>query len=130
MEVKAKVRPSPAKTETGKDGKPVQIPAVKGGEVSVQFTLPGTLADMVKQYSDAVVYAHAKGSIIISLQALLRRMIEAGKSKEECQKAASEYKPDVRTVVKQSALEKATGAIKSLSPEERAKLLKELQGIK
>ena len=130
MEVKAKVRPSPARTETGKDGKPVQIPAQKGGEVTVQYSLPATLADATKAFGEAVVYAHMKGSVIISLQAGLRRLIEAGKSKEECQKFATEYKPDVRTVVKQSAFEKATGAIKSLSAEERAKLLKELQGLK
>lgn len=130
MEVKAKVRPSPARTEKGKDGKDVVVPAQKGGEVAVQFQLPTSLDAMVKAYSDAVVYAHAKGSIIISLQAGLRRMIEGGKSKEECQKFANEYKPDVRTVVKQSAFEKASGAIKSLSADERAKLLAALQAQK
>ena len=126
MEVSAKVRPSPAsKTKDGKD-----IPAVKGGEVKVSFNLPTDLAGLQKAYTDAVVYAHAKGSIIISLQAGLRRMIEAGKSAAECQTFASGYRPDVRTVVKQSAFEKATGAIKSLSAEERAKLLKELMAAK
>lgn len=130
MEVKAKVRPSPARVEKDKDGKDVQIPAFKGGETSVQFNLPATLPELVKSYSEAVVYAHAKGSIIISLQALMRRMIEAGKNQADIQKAVNEWKPDVKTVVKQSAFEKATGAIKSLSAEERAKLLKELQGLK
>lgn len=130
MEVKAKVRPSPARVEKDKDGKDVQIPAFKGGEASAQFNLPGTLPELVKWASEQVVYAHAKGSIIISLQAAMRRMIEAGKSPAEIQQMVSAYKPDVKTVVKQSAFEKATGAIKSLSAEERAKLLKELQGLK
>lgn len=130
MEVKAKVRPSPARVEKDKDGKDVQIPAFKGAETSVQFNLPGSLAELVKSYSEAVVYAHAKGSIIISLQALMRRMLEAGKNQADIQKAVNEWKPDVKTVVKQSAFEKATGALKSLSAEERAKLLKELQGMK
>ena len=129
MEVKAKVRPSPAVTKTV-DGKPVTTPATKGGEVSAQFTLPTDLAGLQKAYSDAVVYAHAKGSIIISLQALMRRMIELGKSAAEIQTAVTAWKPDVRTAVKQSAFEKATGAIKGLSAEERAKLLKELQSLK
>lgn len=130
MEVKAKVRPSPARVEKDKDGKDVQIPAFKGAETSVQFNLPATLPEMVKAYGESVVQAHAKGSIIISLQALMRRMLEAGKSQPDIQKAVNEWKPDTKTVVKQSAFEKATGAIKSLSAEERAKLLKELQGLK
>lgn len=130
MEVKAKVRPSPARTEKDKDGKEVKIPAFAGGEVSVQFNLPPNLDAAVKAYGQDVVYAHMKGSVIISLQAGLRRMIEAGKSKEECQKFANEYKPDVRTAVKQSAFEKASGAIKSLSAEEKKKLLAELQAAK
>lgn len=126
MEVTAKVRPTPESKD--KDGK--VIPAFKGGEVKVNFNLPGNLTDMVKAYTDPVVYAHAKGSIIISLQAGLRRMIEAGKSAAECQAFANSYKPDVRTVVKQSAFEKATSAAKSLSAEERAALLKQLQSMK
>ena len=124
MEVSAKVRSSPAFKD--KDGK--EQPAVKGGEVKVNFTLPADLAGLQRAYTDPVVYAHAKGSMIISLQALLRRMIEAGKSQAECQAATTGWKPDVRTAVKQTAFEKASGAIKSLNTEERAKLLKELTG--
>lgn len=124
MEVVAKVRPSPASKD--KDGK--EIPATKGGEVKVNFNMPANLADAIKAYGELVVYNHAKGSIIISLQAGLRRMIEAGKSPADCQKFASEYKPDVRTVVKQSAFEKAKGALGSLSAAEKAALLKELTG--
>ena len=130
MEVRAKVNPSPAKTVPGKDGKPVTVPAVKGGVASAQFNLPGDLAGLQKAYGDPVVYAHAKGSIIISLQAAMRRMIEAGKSAGDIQTAVAAFKPDVRTAVKQSAFEKATGAIKSLSAEERSNLLKQLQAMK
>lgn len=127
MEVVAKVRPSPERKEKDKDGKEKVIPAFKGAETKVKFNLPANLAEMSKAYGDEVTYAAAKGSVIISLQALMRRMLEAGKTQVEIQKAVSEWKPDVRTVVRQSAFEKATSAIKTLSAEERAKLLAELQ---
>jgi len=130
IEVKAKVRPSPATTVKGKDGKDVVVPAFKGGETVAKYDLPTDLPGMIKAYGEPVVFAHAKGSIIISLQAAMRRLIEAGKSAADIQTAVTAFKPDVRTAVKQSAMEKATGAIKSLSADERKKLLAELQAMK
>lgn len=130
MEVIAKVRPSPAVTVKGKDGKEKVIPAFKGGDVKVNFTMPATLADMTKAYGEDVTYAAAKGSVIISLQAGLRRLVEGGKSQAECQAFTTAYKPDVRTVVKQSAMQKATTAAQAMTPAERAELLKQLQAMK
>lgn len=132
MEIKAKVRASAAvpasKDKAGKDV-PAQ-PAYPERVASAQFALPTDLAGLTKAYGDAVVYAAAKNAIVISVQATMRRAIEAGKSAAEISKIVSEFKPDVRNVVKQSAFEKATGAIKSLSAEERANLLKQLTAMK
>lgn len=137
MEITAKVRAQPAQPATPagtKDGKPVAatpaVPAKPEMKATAQFNMPADLDAGVKAFGAPVVWAAAEGAITISVQALMRRMMEVGKSSAEIQKAVAEFKPDVRNVVKQSAFEKATGAIKSLSPEERAKLLRELQAIK
>lgn len=139
MEIKAKVRAQPAQPAKAevkdKDGKvvtpavPAQ-PAKPEAIAKANFDMPANLADMAKKYGDDVVYSAAKGAIVIAVQALMRRMIDSGKQAAEIQAEVSKFTPDVRNVVKQTAFEKATGAIKSLSAEERAKLLKELQGVK
>lgn len=132
MEIKAKVRASAAvPASKGKDGKDIPAqPAFPERTATAKFDLPADLASMTKAYGDAVVYAAAKNAIVISVQATMRRAIEAGKSAADISKIVSEFKPDVRNVVKQSAFEKATGAIKSLSAEERANLLKQLTAMK
>jgi hypothetical protein len=98
--------------------------------VVVEVNIPDTLQDLQKSYGDDVVAAAAKGAIIISLQAFMRRHIEKGTALPEIQKEASAWRPDVRTVVKQTALEKASSSIKQLSPEERKALLAQLQALK
>lgn len=132
MEIKAKVRASLAvPASKGKDGKDVPAqPAFPERTATAQFALPTDLAGLQKAYGDAVVYAAAKNAIVISVQATMRRAIEAGKSAADISKIVSEFKPDVRNVVKQSAFDKASGAIKSLSADERKALLAQLTAIK
>ena len=98
--------------------------------VVVEVAIPDTLADLTKAYGDTVVAAAAKGAIVISLQAFIRRHIEKGTTPANIQKEAAAWRPDVRTVVKQSALEKASSSIKQLTPEERKALLAQLQALK
>lgn len=98
--------------------------------VTIEYDVPEKLADLTKRFGEDVVAAAAKGQIVISLQAFMRRHIEKGTSQAELQKAASAWKPDVRTVVKQSAFEKATSQLDKLSPQERQELLKKLQATK
>lgn len=132
MEIQAKVRAQAAvPASKDKNGKDVPAtPARPESTTKANFNMPADLDSMVKAFGGPVVYAAAKGAIVISIQALMRRMIDAGKPAAEIQKAVSEFKPDVRNVVKQSAFEKASGAIKSLTPEERKKLLADLQAQK
>ena len=85
------------------------------------------LAELVKNFGEDVCAAAAKGAIVISLQAFMRRLIEKGKNAAELQAEVSKWKPDTRSVVRQSAFEKATSVLDKLSPEERKKLLADLQ---
>lgn len=95
--------------------------------VEVDYALGDTLDALTKQFTPEVVAAHAKGSIVISAQALMRRLIEKGKSQKEIQDELSKWKPDLRVVVKMTAEEKAQSAVKSLSQEGRKALLAQLQ---
>jgi hypothetical protein len=98
--------------------------------IKVNYALPEKLADLVKAYGEDVVAAAAKGSIVISLQAFMRRHIEKGTAAAALQTAVTAWRPDVRTIVAQSAFEKASGALDKLSPEERKALLGKLQAMK
>lgn len=98
--------------------------------IAVEFDVPEKLPDLTKKFGDDVVTAAARAQIVISLQAFMRRLIEKGKTQAEVQAEASKWKPDVRTVVKQSAFEKATSQLDKLSADERKALLKKLQESK
>lgn len=114
--------------------------------VAVDYDLPAGLDAKVKKFGAEVIDAMAEDSIIINVQALIRRMMgssevkdAAGKvtkaakpmsSQADIQKAVSEWTPSVRTIVRQSAFEKATSSLDKLSPEERKQLLAKLQALK
>lgn len=94
--------------------------------VKINYNVPEKLAELQKAFGDDVVAAHASGSIVISLQAAMRRLIEKGKNATEIQAALKDWKPGVRDAVKMSAFDKASSAIEKLSDAERADLLKRL----
>lgn len=96
--------------------------------VEVEFTLPATLPELQKAYGDELVYNAAKGAIVISLQAFMRRHIEKGSDQKTIQEAVKTWKPDTRTMVKMSAFEKVQSSLDKLTPEERKALLAKLTG--
>ena len=132
MEIQAKVRASAAvPASKDKDGKEIAAQPAKPERVTkANYDMPADLDGAIKSYGKDVVWAAAKGAIVISIQALMRRCIDAGKSQADIQKEVSAFKPDVRNVVKQSAFEKASKSLSQLTPEERKKLLADLQAMK
>lgn len=111
-----------ARKTVEKDGK-----KVPGDGVTVNVNIPSGLDAKVELFGADVVDAAAEDSLVITVQALMRRMLAKGKTQEEIQTAVDAWKPDVRTLVKQSAFEKASKAIGSLTAEERKALLEKLQ---
>ena len=95
--------------------------------VKVNYNIPADLDGKRKLFGDEVVNAAAGGAIVISLQAFMRRHIEKGTAQPAIQQAVGAWKPDVRSIVKQTAFEKVSSNISKLTPEERKKLLAELQ---
>ena len=95
--------------------------------VSVDYAIPENLEGFRKAFGDEVTFAAAKGAVVISLQAYMRRHIEKGTTQAALQAEVAKWKPDVRTITKQTAFEKVSSNIGKLTPEERKKLLAELQ---
>ena len=110
---------SKVSAKIGKDGEPIEVEyplldATKTSELNTNFT-------------EKVVVAHAKSSITVALQSMLRGLIKAKKTSAEIKKAVAEWKPGMRTPGK-SRLEKASDLLGAMTPEERKELLKKLQG--
>lgn len=95
--------------------------------VKVQYEVPEELPALVTYFGEKVVAAAARGSIVISLQAFIRRHIDKGSDQATIEKEVAGWKPDVRTIVKQSAFERASSSIEKLSAEERKALLEKLR---
>jgi len=96
--------------------------------VTVEANIPDTLAEKIKLFGEDVVNSAATDSLVITVQALVRRGIAKGTSQADIQKAVTEWKPDVRSVVRVSAFDKAKSSLETFTPEQRAELLKALQG--
>ena len=130
MKVSAQTRGSPAVAAyTGKDGKPVAAqPAVPPrGPVVVEINIPDGTEALTKAFGAEVVGSAAKGAIIISAQAFMRRLLDKGGTQATIQGEMSKWRPDVRSVTRQTAFEKVSSNISKLTPEERKKLLADLQ---
>lgn len=97
--------------------------------VAVDFDLPAGLDAKVKKFGADVIDAMAEDSIIINVQALVRRHIEKGVAVGEIQKAVTAWSPSVRTMIRQTAFEKASSSLDKLSPDERKQLLAKLNAI-
>jgi hypothetical protein len=105
----------------------MKISAVRkktGKSVDVEVDIPATLADMVRSYGEQIVYNHAKGSIVVSLQGWLRSQLDHDKSVEDITKEVRSWKPGQRKVA-MTPRERISADLAKLSPEERATLLKE-----
>ena len=68
-----------------------------------------------------------QGSIVIALQSFIRRHIIKGTSQADLQKEVTAWKPDVRTIAKQTPFEKASSSVEKLSTEERKAMIAKLQ---
>lgn len=123
MQIKAKV---------GKDD--------NGPSCTIEYDMPGNLADAVAKFGEDTVYNKFVDATTIDIQAGMRRKMvdkvdKDGKvttvasSAEEIQAWAYEYRPSTGSAVRQTALEKATAAAKGMTPEQRAELLKQLQSM-
>lgn len=112
----------------------MQISAQKkdgSNKVTVNYNIGSTLAELVAQFGEAVVASAAIDSIVIGVQALVRRHAAGtektpGKSQEEIQKIVDGYKPGVGATRK-SPVDKVASLVSQMSAEDRAALLRQLK---
>lgn len=105
---------------------------IKEGEtvraVVAQYNFPASLRESITAYGEAVVWDSALRGFTIDVQNVIRR--NATKTPEELQKIVSAWKPGTKLPrVKKTAMEKATGLIASLSPEEIKALLARMSAV-
>ncbi len=94
--------------------------------VKVSYDMPETLDALVEKFGAEAVAGAATDSFTISIQSVIRRNFD--KSQEEIEAAVASWLPGVRQAgVKKSPAEKAKAAFASMSAEERAAFLAELQ---
>lgn len=103
----------------GKDGDPVSI--------NYPLLDATTLKQLGENFTPEIAVAHCKSSIVVALQSFVRGLLKQKKSKVEIQKAVNEWRPSTRTPGR-SRLEKAEDLVGSMSPEEKQRLIKKLQG--
>jgi hypothetical protein len=88
----------------------------------------GTLKGLVEKFGEDVIYSRAMSALVIDVQALMRRQIEAKDySLDKLRKAVAEWKPTVSNGVRRSATEKIEDTVAKMSDEQRAELLARLQ---
>ncbi len=105
-------------------------------KVTVNYDMPADLAGLEQKFGSDAIYNAAVDSITIAIQAGIRRQMTERVNKagvktppatpEAIQAWADAYQPGAG-VVRQTAAEKALAAVKTMTPEQRAALLAQLQ---
>lgn len=96
--------------------------AGKSATVNVPSLDAEDLKTLVENFGEQEVYDHARRSFVVSLQSNIRAQIDAGKSDQEIQEAALEWRPG-RTRVTRSPQERISEMLGKMSPAEREALL-------
>jgi len=99
--------------------------------VVVTYDLPTDLKSLVAKFGEAVVAGKAVDSLVIDIQAFVRRHLKgsekvAPKTQEEIQALVAAYTPGA-AAVRKTPVEKVGSLIASMTPEEKAALLKQLR---
>lgn len=93
--------------------------------ITVNYDLPATVADAITKYGEDTVADLVTRSLTLGVQALVRVKMGKGTTDAgELQAAVDAWVPGVRgPVTRQTPLERATSALKSLDPAALAELL-------
>jgi len=104
----------------------MDVSAKKGGKtITVPFNFGENLEEAVAMYEAGPVFNHYRAQAKISLQANLRRWMEAGKTDEEIATLASTWKPGL-VAERVPSTKKYMKYFMGLDAEARQKLLEEL----
>ncbi len=96
-------------------------------ECTVQYDFGGTVEAAVEKFGADVVYSNFVRASVITAQAVMRRMLEAGKGQDEIQATMNSWKPGVAIERTIDPVASVLGKFGSMSPEEQKALIKQLQ---
>ena len=101
-------------------------------EITLEYDFGATLDDLSSKFSSEVIYTAAVKSLVISLQAYIRRLMNGEKpsSDEEIQKAVADWNPSVRQTRTggKDAIETLAAKFAKLSKEKQEAFLAQLMG--
>jgi len=95
--------------------------------VSADIDFGDNIAAMVTKFGEGIVFSQAKAALTVAFQGWLRSQLDQGKTVDEIQTNAKSWKPGERKQGK-SPREKLLEQLSSLSPEERAAILRDANG--
>ena len=117
----------------------MKVAAQRGSEppVEVEVEMAETLAELVTQFGEEIVFSHARRSVIIALQGYMRSLMDQGREKGADAASIAQtivdqvriWKPSQKKAPK-TVTEKARDILGKLSPAERAALIKEYRAKK
>ncbi len=97
---------------------------------TIVYDFGANLKEMASKFGEEVVFTNARGSFVITAQAIMRKALETGKSQEEVAAKMSAWKPGIaiaRTVDPAAAL---VAQWASYTPEKQQEILAALKGRK
>lgn len=103
----------------------MQVTAKKGAEgpqFTVEYEFGEDLAEAVKIFGEDVVFHHARSSMVVALQGIIR----TAEDQKQADAKAAEWKPGIRQRGK-SATEKMLDSFENLDEDVQKEMLKQLQ---
>lgn len=109
---------------------PIEVKATKGQTtVATTYDFGGDLEEMRKLFGDEIVFSNARQSFKISLQALMRRGIDAGKDEATIAAEAAAWKPGVAAQRVTDPIAAITAKWATLSDEKRKEVMAKLRAM-
>jgi hypothetical protein len=93
--------------------------------VTVNYDIPGSVSEAISKYGENTVYDLLSRALTLGVQALVRVKMGKGETDQAAlQAAVDNWTPGVRgPVTRQTPLERASSALKGMTPEQLAELL-------
>jgi len=95
--------------------------------MTVEVPFAATAKEAIQVYGDEAVLTNARANAVVSIQALMRSRMKAGKTAEEVAKELSEYKMGVSMRKTSDPIETTLKKAESMSDEQLAALIAKLQ---
>jgi len=100
---------------------------IKEQTMTVEVPFASTAEEAIKAYGDQAVLTNARANAVVSIQALMRSRMRAGKTAEEIAKELAEYKMGVSMRKTSDPIETTLKKAENMSDEQLAALIAKLQ---